>query len=216
MRKEYTTYKEIVEFYVKKINIQSSVVGIGSGRTATLLLNECINANISGKETIFTATSTETEVALASHERIAASMQGLDKIDLYFDGADYVDSNGWIIKGYGGAIFLERIAMHISELSVIVVPPSKCVHEFTNLYVPVEIVKPSLSLIKKHFDLHSCTYNIRYAGKNIYTTYLGNIILDVMYSPTLSDLLNVPGIVAHGLIPPSSRTEIVIVKNPLY
>ncbi|KAI5188847.1 ribose 5-phosphate isomerase A [Nematocida minor] len=216
MRKQYSTYEKIVESYLERKDGERIVLGMGSGRTATRLLDACAHIGRNREGVVFAGTSTETEMALQRHGVATASMQTTEHIDLYFDGADYVDANGWMIKGYGGAILQEKIAMCISSLCVIVVPFSKCVPSFANLYVPVEIVKPSLSLFKSHLEKNRCAYKIRHSESNVYVTYLGNMIIDVLYQENLLALLDVPGVVAHGLIPPDKKIEIAIIENPLY
>lgn len=217
MRKKYSTYKKIAETYIEKANKRILTVGIGSGRTSRNLLNACVETFSGRTDTVaYTGVSTETEIALHEHLVPSAPLQAIEHIDLYFDGADYIDPNGWIIKGYGGALFLEIVAMSMSSLCIIVVPFSKCVSSFANTYVPVEVVKPSLSFIKKHLEENKCTYKVRHSETDVYLTYLGNIIIDVMYQDDLITILDIPCVVAHGLIAPSKKIEIAIVEDPLY
>lgn len=216
MRKKYPTYEKIVEAYLKKPTKDGFILGIGSGRTSRNLLNSCISICKGKKNITYTGISTETELALHDCNVPTVALQTVEEIDLYFDGVDHVDSNGWMIKGYGGAIFLESIAMQMAAHCVIVAPSSKCVSSFANMYVPVEIVKPSLAFMKRHLEEKKCTYELRHSKEEVYTTHLGNIILDVMYQEDLISVLDVSGVVAHGLIPPSEKTEIVIVEDPLY
>ncbi|KAH9386406.1 ribose 5-phosphate isomerase A [Nematocida major] len=216
MRREYATYKEIVEERLQRLHGASIVVGIGSGRTARNFLDECVSFSAKGPSLLFAAASTETEMELQSRKATVVSMQSADRIDIYFDGADYVDGSGWMVKGYGGAVFLESIAMQTSSHSVIAIPQSKCVESFQGICIPVEVVRPSLPLVRKHLEKSSCTYKIRSVGDTVYTTSLGNIIVDVMYKVDLPKILDVPGVVACGLIPPSENVEVVIIRNPLY
>lgn len=206
------TYKSIVEKYCTG---KEQVVGLGSGKTATHLMDFLKDRLRPG--TAVVGTSTQSELLVASYSRLPVLMEGVAGIDVYFDGADYVDQRGQIIKGYGGALGLERIAMQMAKQVIIVVQRHKLVDTFQDLFVPVEVVKAALSSTLQYLKNCRVKHSLRTGIRStVYVTDSGNVIIDVECHPSLLDaLLLLPGVVAHGLIQPNERITVIEVEGLL-
>ena len=61
-----------------------------------------------------------------------------DKIDTVFDGADQIDSHGYLIKGGGGALLRENILASSARKIVIMADHTKF-SKYLNKNVPVEV-----------------------------------------------------------------------------
>src|SRR5438034_937223 len=101
------------------------VVGLGSGRAARAFV-EALGARVGqGLKICGVATSRET-ADLAT--RCGIPLTTLDEasdIDVTFDGADEVDPQLDLIKGWGGALVREKIVATASKQLVILVGPEK-------------------------------------------------------------------------------------------
>lgn len=61
-------------------------------------------------------------------------------LDLTFDGADWIDKDFNLIKGYGGALSREKLAAEISKKYVIVAGENKLTSSFSGKVLTVEIL----------------------------------------------------------------------------
>ena len=61
-----------------------------------------------------------------------------DKIDTVFDGADQIDSHGYLIKGGGGALLRENI-LAISARKIVIMADHTKFSKYLNKNVPVEV-----------------------------------------------------------------------------
>lgn len=126
----------------------SETVGMGTGKTIKRFIKYLSSADPLVKNPTYIPTSFDTETLLKSLGFKTQSLRCTESIDLYIDSADYVDKSYNLIKGYGGALFKEKIAMTMSSHSIILVDKEKMVDSFvqeangnsgSNYVVPVEI-----------------------------------------------------------------------------
>src|SRR5213593_3960087 len=102
-----------------------TVVGLGTGRAATAFLHALTGRVRDGCRVKGVPTSEETE-RLA--RELGIPLVGLEAdLDLTVDGADEVDPELNLIKGYGGALVRERIVAAASARLVILVTRDKLV-----------------------------------------------------------------------------------------
>ncbi|KAI5190502.1 ribose 5-phosphate isomerase A [Nematocida sp. AWRm77] len=204
------TYKKVVEKYCTG---EEKIIGLGSGNTATHLMGYL--KDVLSPHTAMVGTSTQSELLISSYGLLPVLMEGVRHIDLYLDGADYVDDNGLIIKGYGGALTLERIAMSTADQIVIVIQKHKRVRSMEGLFVPVEVMKPALSSTLHYLESCGIQHSLRTGIRaSLYTTDSGNAVIDVQYSlSVLETLLQRPGVVAHGLVLPKKNLTVVEVEE---
>ncbi|OAG31662.1 ribose 5-phosphate isomerase A [Nematocida displodere] len=206
------TYQEVVERWYRG----EGVVGIGSGRTVALLMPHL--AQKMDRKCVVVGTSTQSELLIRSSGFSPVSLSVVDSIDVYFDGADYVDEEGSVIKGYGGAIAKEKICMFLSGISVIVAQRKKVVRSFEGLLVPVEILRDSLALFTAHLDSLGLSHTLQVGsnGTSLFVTENSNGVVYVEYNREfLLSCESLPGVVSHGLVVPSKSVHVVIVDEEL-
>jgi ribose 5-phosphate isomerase A len=117
-------------------------VGLGTGSTAALVIEEVGRRVASGLRIIAIATSEE------SHRHaIALGIPMTDfahqpHLDLTIDGADEVEQGTLhLIKGHGGALLREKIVAMASSRLLIAVDPRKLVETLGSVFtVPVEVI----------------------------------------------------------------------------
>ena len=133
------------EAAVRAVDLVESgmIVGLGTGSTATLAVDEIARRLGSGDlrdiTGIPTSKSTEQHAVLSGIP--LTTLEDHPVVHLTIDGADEVDPNGNLIKGLGGALLREKIVATATEKLVIVVDPTKLVGRLgTRAPLPVEVV----------------------------------------------------------------------------
>lgn len=184
------------------------VIGVGSGSTSFLAIQE-ISRVVKEKNLKITAIPTSNELRMICNQLglPTASIFEL-KPDWCFDGADEVDSNSWLIKGRGGAMFNEKLIMVNSPKRYIIVDNSKFVSFLGEKFpVPVECVPSALTFVKEQlYRLKANKLKLRLAGKakdGPIITENGNYIVDAYFNNITSDLeaqiKAIVGVIESGL-----------------
>ena len=140
-------------------------------------------------------------------------------LDVTFDGADEVDPNLEMIKGYGGALVREKITAASSGRLVILVGPEKMVSQLGERgKLPVEVVPFGLSLAAERLRSLGCEPVLRQNDSGeTYTTDNGNPIFDCQLEPIANPLdlesriLAIPGVLGTGLF--VGMADVVVVDE---
>ena len=127
--------------------------------------------------------------------------------DWAFDGADEVDPARNLIKGRGGAMFLEKVLMHASPENFILVDPSKLVAKLgTKFPIPVEVLPVALRMVEWELQGSGATKILLTNGRERrpVVTENGNFILDVRFAEIEKthekDIKAIPGVIESGAL----------------
>jgi ribose 5-phosphate isomerase A len=193
------------------------IIGLGSGSTARLFIEE-LAATLSARPRIVGVATSEATRAYASSVGIPLlDDQGPWAIDVNVDGADEVSAELDLIKGGGGAHAREKIVNYASARNVIIVDARKlsaCLGE--KAAVPVEV----LPFAHKTTCGHLARFGeprLRWHGSSPMRTDSGNFIYDLVTGPIAEAraldraLHDIPGVVEAGLF--IGRTDLVIVAD---
>jgi ribose 5-phosphate isomerase A len=133
----------------------------------------------------------------------------LDRLDLAVDGADQVDPACWLVKGGGGAHTRERIVAAAADRFVVIVSSNKLVGRL-HPPVPLELLAFGLAA-----TLHALGDVTR---RDAPPTPDGGVLAD--YRGDVRDparlaahLEEVPGVVSHGLFPPSMVDTVLVARG---
>jgi len=181
-----------------------TVVGLGAGRAATAFVR-VLAARVRDGFRVRGVPVSEATAQLA--EELGIPLVGLEaEIDVTVDGADEVDPDLNLIKGYGGALLRERVVAAASRRQVILVERDKLVPRLgSRRRLPVEVVPFALPLCRRRLA----------AGERPFVTDNGNVILDCVVGsiadpPGLERALRaVPGVVDTGLFLGTADTVLV-------
>ena len=117
-------------------------VGLGSGSTSTLVIDEIGRRVRDGLRIVGIATSLQSH-----HQAVSLGIPVTDfahqpQLDLTIDGADEVQRGTLaLIKGHGGALLREKIVAMASRRMLVAVDPRKIVDRLGSVFtVPVEVV----------------------------------------------------------------------------
>ena len=183
------------------------LVGLGTGRAATAFVQALGDRVKAGLRVRGVPTSDRTE-ALARQLGIPLlTLAEAGTLDVCVDGADEVDPNLDLIKGYGGALVREKIVAASARMLVILVGVEKLVPKLgARGKLPIEVVPFGLPLATRRLRELGCDPRLRQVSDGaVYVTDNGNAILDCGIPP-LDDpgrfereLQAIPGIVGTGL-----------------
>ena len=199
--------KEKIAKEIAKIANDGDVIGFGSGSTSYLAAIEIEN-RIQNEGIKITAIPTSYEIKmLCTYLNIATATLEEKRPDWCFDGADEVDSNNWLIKGRGAAMFNEKLNIAASTKNYILVDDSKIVNRLGEKFpIPVECNPKAINLVKEElFKLGANEIELRKAVKKDgpVITENGNLILDVRFNEIKEDLerniKNITGVIESGL-----------------
>src|SRR4051794_35860104 len=88
-------------------------VGLGTGSTIAWLLP--VLAARAVKDVVYVATSPAAEEAARERGLDVRPFTSFDCLDLAIDGADQIESTGWLVKGGGGAHTREKVVAAAAE-----------------------------------------------------------------------------------------------------
>lgn len=197
-------------------------LGLGTGSTArhfVELLGEKVAA---GFDCICVPTSEATARQAESLNIPLSDLDQLDRLDVTIDGADEIDPALNLIKGGGGALLREKIVAAASDAMVVIADSSKLVPVLGRFPLPVEVNRFGLGATRRAvaeiMAAHGAEGELRLretAPGTPFVTDGGHLILDAFFGrisqpEALSrDLLDLAGVVQHGLFLKMCRTAYV-------
>jgi ribose 5-phosphate isomerase A len=195
-----------------------TVIGLGSGRAATNFVQALGERVRAGLRVRGVPTSEATAEVARRVEIPLATLDQVDQIDLTVDGADEVDPQLDLIKGYGGALVREKVVAAASTRLIILVGREKLVPILgTRGRLPVEVVPFGEFLCRRRLMELGCRPTRRLVAGKTFTTDNGNHILDcaieAMASPEEFErrILAIPGVVGTGLF--LGMADVVLVED---
>jgi ribose 5-phosphate isomerase A len=181
-------------------------LGLGTGSTVAELVPAL---GVRRLEISCISTSPATEQLAADVGLDVRPFNDIDRLDLTIDGADQVDPVGWLIKGRGGAHTRERIVAAAADRFVVIVSSDK----------PVDRLRPPVPLEFLAFGLAATLRALpgavlRHAPLTPDGGVLADYHGDIDDPARLAAMLDaVPGVVGHGLFPPSMVTSVLIARG---
>jgi ribose 5-phosphate isomerase A len=179
-------------------------VGLGTGSTVAHFLPALAERGLTGLRCV--ATSPATEHQARDLGLAVESFDRLERLDLAVDGADQIDPACWLIKGGGGAHTREKIVAAAATQFLVIADSSKVV-DALRPPVPVEVLAygapATLAALAPA------------APRDAPPSPDGGLIVDhhgdVGDPAALADRLSAtPGVVDHGLFPPSLVTMVLV------
>jgi ribose 5-phosphate isomerase A len=210
----------IVEQALKLVP-NGSRIGLGSGRAAQAFVKALGERIRDGRLCVQGIPTSEETATLARKEAIPLlTLAEAGILDLTVDGADEVDPNLDLIKGYGRALVREKIVAASSRRLVILVGDEKLVPQLgTRGKLPVEVTPFALPLCERRLCELSCRPVPYRQGKDLFVTDNGNHILDCQIDPIPDaprlerDIRAIPGVVGTGLFLGMADTVLVGDRN---
>jgi ribose 5-phosphate isomerase A len=202
--------KRLVAKRAAELVEDGTVVGLGTGSTATLFIRELAARKLNIRCVASSDASHDLALSLGMHVETLAE---LPELDLYIDGADEVciaagsHAGLDLIKGGGGALLREKIVASAAKEFIVVADSTKLVKMLGKFPLPVEVIQMALPLVEPKLAALGFTPKLRQAkdGSGPFITDEGNYILDCWGTgiaepeSTAAEIRSIVGVVEHGL-----------------
>jgi len=181
-------------------------VGLGTGSTVAHLLTSLAERGLTVR---CVSTSPRTEDVARSLGLEVTTLEELGRLDIAIDGADEVDDAGWLIKGGGGAHTREKIVAAAADRFVVMADSTKPVPTFT-WPVPLELLEFGLGSTIGLLGPVELRDLPRSPDGGVLAFWRGDVSDPAAAAAFLS---SVPGVVDHGLFPPSMVSDVLIARG---
>jgi len=178
-------------------------VGLGTGTTVAELVPAIARRRLAITCVATSPATSELATALGLDVR---PFTDIDRLDLAIDGADQVDPVGWLVKGGGGAHTRERIVAAAADRFVVIVSSDKPVQRL-HPPVPLELLPFGLAATLRALPGASLRDAPPTPDAGILADYHGHVDDPAELAEVLDAM---PGVVSHGLFPPSMVTAVLI------
>jgi len=203
--------KKAVKYIESKIS-RGTVLGIGTGSTVNFFIEELGNLKHHFKGVV---SSSNASSEILNNKGIEVfSLNDVNEVEFYIDGADEVTPENFLIKGGGGAHTREKIVAAASNEFICIVDKTKLVNKLGAFPLPLEVIPESRSMVARKV----ITMGGRPVYRNNFLTDQKNHILDI-HEIDISDpvkleeiLNNIPGVVDNGIFA-NNKPEIVLISD---
>ena len=200
-----------------ELGSNGSRIGLGSGHAAQAFVRALGERVRSGRLQVYgVPTSKDTEDLAMQEDIPLLTLEQAGVLDLTVDGADEVDPDLDLIKGYGRALVREKIVAASSRRLIILVGDEKLVPQLgARGKLPVEVVPFALPLCERRLRQLGGEPVPYRKGNGLYVTDNGNHILDCRIDPIADaprlerDIRAIPGVVGTGLFLGMADTVLV-------
>ena len=203
--------KKAIKYIESKI-LKETVLGIGTGSTVNFFIEELGNLKHHFKGAV---SSSNASSELLNNKGIEVfSLNDVNEVEFYIDGADEVTPENFLIKGGGGAHTLEKIVAAASNEFICIVDKTKLVNKLGAFPLPLEVIPESRSMVARKI----IAMGGRPVYRNNFLTDQKNHILDI-HEIDISDpvkleeiLNNIPGVVDNGIFA-NNKPEMVLISD---
>ena len=190
--------KKAVKYIESKIS-RGTVLGIGTGSTVNFFIEELGNLKHHFKGVV---SSSNASSEILNNKGIEVfSLNDVNEVEFYIDGADEVTPENFLIKGGGGAHTREKIVAAASNEFICIIDKTKLVSKLGAFPLPLEVIPESRSMVARKI----IAMGGRPVYRNNFLTDQKNHILDI-HDIDISDpeklekiLNNIPGVVDNGI-----------------
>ncbi|WP_407649187.1 ribose-5-phosphate isomerase RpiA [Devosia algicola] len=187
-------------------------IGLGTGSTARHFVELLGERVADGLDCLCVPTSEVTAQQAASLNIPLTNLETIDRLDVTVDGADEIGPGLALIKGGGGALLREKIVAAASDQMVVIADASKVVDALGRFALPIEVNRFGLGATRRALELvlsdHQAEGALKLRSDGAGTDFVtdgGHLIFDAFFGRISAPealslaLLNVPGVVQHGL-----------------
>ena len=192
------------------------LVGLGTGSTVAFFL-PALAARGLRITCVSTSLETESQARALGLRVVAFDTAGLtdgpgaagpiQRLDIAVDGADQVAPDRWLVKGGHGAQTREKIVAAAADRFVVIVSADKIV-DALRAPVPLEVMRFGLAATLRGIGALG-PWRVRERGSpdgNAIVDYLGDVSDPAELAAAFEAT---PGLVEHGLFPPSMVAEVI-------
>jgi ribose 5-phosphate isomerase A len=176
--------RAVGERIAAKVN-DGAMIGIGSG-SATYMALWAIGQRVQRESLSIRIVTSSYETETAAYTLgIPTVALGSVEPEWGVDGADEVDPDGRLIKGRGGAMFMEKILWTTCRKMYLAIDPTKHVERLGQGFpIPIEVDRHAVDLVGRALEVHRCArWSLRLAGgkDGPVVTEWGNFVIDAWF-----------------------------------
>ncbi|MEE3320672.1 MAG: ribose-5-phosphate isomerase RpiA [Pseudomonadota bacterium] len=192
---------------------EGEYIGVGTGSTANFFIDGLATMKDRIKGAV--ASSDATAERLKGHGIQVVSLNDVDRLPVYVDGADEVNAHREMIKGGGGALTREKIVAAVADQFICIVDGSKQVKRLGTFPLPVEVIP----MARSHVARKLVALGGQPQYRDGFVTDNGNIILDVHNLDILNPIEleekinNIVGVVTNGLFAKRPANVVLVGEN---
>ena len=216
--------KELVAHEALKYIKNNSIVGLGTGSTANFFIDAlALKIKKESLDIKVVASSTVSQIKAIECGLNYISLDQIETIDTYVDGADEVTKNLEVLKGRGYDLVREKLLAQASNQFIVIGDKSKIVTKIGEKFpIPIEITpiawKITKNLIKK--IAINCVLRPNTAGDAFAITSDGNYVLDCKFEyknlKNLSeDIAKIPGVIECGIFQNIANIALIAENNQI-
>lgn len=178
---------------------EGAILGVGTGSTANLFIDALVP--IKHKIRAAVASSENTAQRLEAIGIPLMTLNDVESMPIYVDGADEIDASFAMIKGGGGALTREKIIADVADCFVCIADNSKCVKTLGHFPLPIEVIPMAVAQVARAVKKLGGQPVVRQG----FVTDNGNHIIDVaglsIMDPVAleTELNQIVGTVTNGL-----------------
>ena len=204
---------EKIDAAIKAIKLidEGCVLGVGTGSTVNFLIDNI--GHVKDRVDSVVASSIQTKVLLEQHGVCVVDLNCVDRVDLYIDGADAIDSFGVCIKGGGGALTQEKIIASSAKKWVCIVDNSKVSNNLYRFKVAIEVIPSARGYVAREL----VKLGLVPVYREGFITDNHNIILDIMNLTNKNSLSawedrlnNIVGVVENGIFSKTPASKVIV------
>ena len=206
---EFQAEKRAAALAAAELVADGMLVGLGTGTTVAELVPALARRRLA---IVCVATSPATKrlaVAEGLDVRRFDGLDGPDRLDIAIDGADQVDPACWLVKGGGGAHTRERVVAAAADRFVVIVSSNKLVGRL-HPPVPLELLTFGVGATLRAVGATTLRDAPPTPDGGVLADYAGRVDDPAALAARL-DL--VPGVVSHGLFPPSMVDTVLVARG---
>ena len=203
--------KKAVKYIESKIS-RETVLGIGTGSTVNFFIEELGNLKHHFKGAVSSSNASSELLNIKGIE--VFSLNDVNEVEFYIDGADEVTPENFLIKGGGGAHTREKIVAAASNEFICIIDKTKLVSKLGAFPLPLEVIPESRSMVARKI----IAMGGRPVYRNNFLTDQKNHILDI-HEIDISDpvkleeiLNNIPGVVDNGIFA-NNKPKMVLISD---
>ena len=179
--------------------VDDAVIGVGSGSTVNCFIDALAERRNRIRGAV--ASSEETARRLEQAGIQVHDLNSVERLPVYVDGADEINSHREMIKGGGGALTREKIVAAVARDFICIVDDSKLVKRLGQFPLPVEVIP----MARSHVARKLATLGGQPEYREDFVTDNGNLILDVHHLEIMNPIEmeetinNITGVVTNGI-----------------
>ena len=195
-----------------------ALVGFGSGRAASAVAKEITLLVKKNNKQHIIGVPTSLQIKLIIEKEVGDMLPLIqadqtDRLDIVFDGADQIDSQGYVVKGGGGALLRENILFNMASKIIVMADSTKFVQHITRS-IPVEVHHLARKLVQREISNMGGKTILRMQDSGYPTfTENNNVILDCVFGTITnpkkltSTIKQIPGVIESGIF--TKRPDVI-------